>query len=186
MNQTDDIGGGGFADETMTNMDGTMLDRSSMRIDGAAEVTPTGDIDPSADKSMLNLDQTQNLTAANVTAGGEDGEGEGEEGEEEFGSGKFSKIKVDETDTMSNKNTILKRTSTMDDVYILQKYKIDQVNRILYLQSCVPKIKEFTYNLRLCPIDLKPPYIKVFEELLRKLIYFVTKTDSKDPFTSEG
>lgn len=34
INQTDDIGGGGFADETITNMDNTMLDRSSMRIDG--------------------------------------------------------------------------------------------------------------------------------------------------------
>ena len=39
-----------------------MLDRSSMRIDGGAEVTPTGEIDASVDKSMLNFggDQTIN------------------------------------------------------------------------------------------------------------------------------
>lgn len=87
---------------------------------------------------------------------------------------------------MSNKNTVLKRTSTMDDVYILQKFSIEKVKRILYLQSCVPKIKEFTYNLRLSPVDLKPPYIKVFEELLGRLVFFVTKSESKNPFTCEG
>lgn len=75
---------------------------------------------------------------------------------------------------------------SMDDVYILQKYDTNVVNKILYLQSCVPKINEFTYNLRLNPVDLKPPYIKVFEELLSKMVFFVTATDMKDPFTCEG
>jgi hypothetical protein len=54
------------------------------------------------------------------------------------------------------------------------------------LQSCVPKIKEFTFNLRLNPVDLKPPYIKIFEELLTHLVFFVTKTEMKNPFLCEG
>jgi len=50
----------------------------------------------------------------------------------------------------------------------------------------VPKIKEFTINLRVNPVELKPPYIKVFEELLVKMVFCVTKSDSNDPFTCEG
>ena len=60
------------------------------------------------------------------------------------------------------------------------------MKKILFLQSCVPKIKEFVINLRDNPVDLKPPYIKIFEELLVKMVFFVTKSDSKDPFTCEG
>jgi hypothetical protein len=85
---------------------------------------------------------------------------------------------VEESDFIIFNKTKLIHHGTMDDVYILQKYDMEEVRKILFLQSCIPKIKEFVINLRDNPVDLKPPYIKIFEELLVKMVFFVTKSDS--------
>ena len=61
-----------------------------------------------------------------------------------------------------------------------------EVESILFIHSCVPMIKEFTYNLRYNHSVLTSPYMKAFEELLSQLIFFVIETDSIDPFTADG
>lgn len=54
------------------------------------------------------------------------------------------------------------------------------------MHSSVPRIKEFIFVIRNDPLQLKSPYMKSFEDLLAKMVFFVTKTDSEDPFTCEG
>jgi hypothetical protein len=82
--------------------------------------------------------------------------------------------------------TKMVKNGTMDDVYILEKVKKDEVEQILFIHSCVPMIKEFTYNLRYNHSVLTSPYMKAFEELLTQLIFFVIETDTSDPFTADG
>ena len=36
------------------------------------------------------------------------------------------------------------------------------------------------------PNDLRGPYMKTFEELLSKMIFYLVKTESTDPFTCDG
>ena len=62
--------------------------------------------------------------------------------------------------------TKMVKNGTMDDVYILEKVKKEEVEQILFIHSCVPMIKEFTYNLRYNHSVLTSPYMKSFEELL--------------------
>ena len=100
--------------------------------------------------------------------------------------GKFAPIMVDENDNIIVNMTKLVPHGTMDDVYIIEKYDPQEVKSILFIQSSVPKIKEFVFSLRQDQDKIKSPYLKTFEELLRKMVYFVTKTDSPDPFTCEG
>ena len=58
----------------------------------------------------------------------------------------------------------------MDDVFILDKYDPVEVQANLFIQSCVPPIKEFIYVTKMKANDLRGPYMKTFEELLGKMI----------------
>lgn len=75
---------------------------------------------------------------------------------------------------------------TMDDVFIVEKAHDDEVRSVLFIHSCIPKIKEFVHNLRFNQEVLTSPYIKTFEDMLSGLIFFVIETDDKDPFKCEG
>ena len=57
---------------------------------------------------------------------------------------------------------------------------------MLFIHSCIPKIKEFSFNLQYNTSTMSSPYLKTFEELLRGLVFFVIETDSKDPFMCDG
>jgi hypothetical protein len=74
----------------------------------------------------------------------------------------------------------------MDDVFIVERAADEEVKSVLFIHSCIPKIKEFTHNLRFNREVLTSPYIKTFEDMLSGLIFFVIDTDSKDPFKCEG
>lgn len=54
----------------------------------------------------------------------------------------------------------------MDDVFIIEKVGQDELKAVLFIHSCIPKIKEFTYNLRFTSTTLSSPYMKTFEDLL--------------------
>ena len=62
--------------------------------------------------------------------------------------GKFAPIMVDENDNIIVNMTKLVPHGTMDDVYIIEKYDPQEVKSILFIQSSVPKIKEFVFSLR--------------------------------------
>jgi hypothetical protein len=55
---------------------------------------------------------------------------------------------VDENDSIIVNMTKLVPHGTMDDVYIIEKYDPEEVRSILFIQSSVPKIKEFVFSLR--------------------------------------
>lgn len=74
----------------------------------------------------------------------------------------------------------------MDDVFILEKYDPMEVQANLFIQSCVPPIKEFIYITRVKSNDLRGPYMKSFEELLTKMLFFLIKSENDDPFKSDG
>jgi hypothetical protein len=57
---------------------------------------------------------------------------------------------------------------------------------LLFIHSSIPSIKEFIYIVRNEPLQLKSPYMKSFEDLLAKIVFFITRTDSTNPFTCEG
>jgi hypothetical protein len=92
----------------------------------------------------------------------------------------------DETEFLIVNVTKMVKNGTMDDVYILEKVAKTEIESILFIHSCVPMIKEFTYNLRYNHAVLTSPYMKAFEELLTQLIFFVIETDTSDPFTADG
>jgi len=74
----------------------------------------------------------------------------------------------------------------MDDVFIVERSSSEETKSVLFIHSCIPKIKEFTHNLRFEQHILTSPYIKGFEEMLSGLIFFIIETESKDPFRCEG
>lgn len=88
-----------------------------MRIDNLVDATPTGEIDASGNKSMLNIPPDEDKSQLEID-NGENAEEEAEE-EDEEGSGKFAKIQVDESDNTVMNMTKLIHHGSMDDVYIL-------------------------------------------------------------------
>ena len=62
------------------------------------------------------------------------------------------------------------------------------MRNILFIQSSVPKIKEFVFSLRQDQDKIRSssPYLKSIEELLTKMVFFTTQTESLDPYTCEG
>ncbi len=85
---------------------------------------------------------------------------------------KFAQMQNEELENVVVNNVKLASRSGMDDVFILEKVNEEEVKTVLFVHSCVPKIKEMIYNLRRDPTKLKSPYMKSFEELLMKLVFF--------------
>ena len=92
----------------------------------------------------------------------------------------------EDNDSVLVNMTKLIPVGSMDDVFAIQKHDLNEVKSILFVHSCVPRIKEFIYIIRNDPFSLKSPYMKSFEELLVKMVFFITKTDSEDAFKCEG
>ena len=92
----------------------------------------------------------------------------------------------DESDNIWFNMTTLIKHGTMDDVFILTKLPKEEVQNILFAQSCVPRIKEFLYDLRKDGENLTSPYFTNFEDLLSKMVYFVTLSDHPEPLKCEG
>jgi hypothetical protein len=73
---------------------------------------------------------------------------ESDSDDHEIDENKFTLMMYDESEFLIVNTTRLVKNGTMDDVYILEKVKRDEIESIMFIQSCVPKIKEFSYNLR--------------------------------------
>ena len=99
---------------------------------------------------------------------------------------KYTPMMYDEIDNLIFNATKLTKVGTMDDVFIIEKVDQTEVEAVLFIHSCVPKIKEFSYNLQFNSSTLSSPYLKTFEDLLAGLVFFVIETDSKDPFHCDG
>lgn len=81
-------------------------------------------------------------------------------------NGKFAPIMVDETDNIIMNVTKMIHVGSMDDVFILEKFDPQEIKVISFIQSSVPKIKEFIYYLRFKSELVNSPYMIKFEELL--------------------
>jgi hypothetical protein len=58
---------------------------------------------------------------------------------------------------------------------------------VLFVHSCVDHLKHFIFYVRNKNTDiLTVTYFVMLEELLTSMIFFVTETESQDPFTCEG
>ena len=106
--------------------------------------------------------------------------------EHKIDGNKYTQMTFDETENIIVNNIKLTKNGTMDDVYILEKVDKEDIQSILFIHSCVPQIKEFTFNLRFKQQILTSPYMKGFEELLSQLIFFLIKTETKDPLRCDG
>ena len=92
----------------------------------------------------------------------------------------------DESDNVQILLTKVIIDGTMDDVFIVERTSDIEVKSVLFIHSCIPKIKEFTFNLRFNREVLTSPYIKTFEDMLSGLIFYIIDTDDKNPFKCEG
>ena len=79
----------------------------------------------------------------------------------------------DESDNVQILLTKLIIDGTMDDVFIVERASDTEVKSVLFIHSCIPKIKEFTFNLRFNREVLTSPYIKTFEDMLSGLIFYI-------------
>ena len=96
-------------------------------------------------------------------------------------------MNYEDNDSIIVNHTKLIRGGSMDDVFILELVNNEEINSVLFIHSCVPKIKEFVYNLRNHRERLDSPYMKAFEDLLSGLVAFMLNSEpGTNPFTSEG
>jgi len=74
-----------------------------------------------------------------------------------------------------------------DDVFIVEKCTYDEESDILFIHSCVPLLKQFITEIRNeAQEHFTLAYFTEFEQLLSSLIFFLTESENKDPFTCEG
>ena len=69
----------------------------------------------------------------------------------------------------------------------MKKAEQSEIADVLYINSCVDQLKFYLYYLwkRLAD-NLSVPFFVSFEELLSNMIFFITETESQDPFNCEG
>lgn len=157
--------------------------------------TPAGDKQSEAevekilnDSKELFPNENADLLVDQDKEGAGEGAGEEEVNDEETElANKFVPINnEDNSDSILTNMTKMIPIGSMDDVFVLQKFNATEIKSILFVHSCVPRIKEFIYIIRNEPLQLKSPYMKNFEDLLVKMVFFVTKTESENAFTCEG
>lgn len=188
-----------FVNQKTNKMDSYSISTQFKKIDGAAD---DGDKEEAeeAETSMMDGDQSQIEEAKSVSrsemANPLDTKSEvpvnymkeSTEDVEEVvpDEKKFNKMESDQDAALVNRTKIIKDGS-MDDVFVIEKVENAYVYPVLFIHSCVPKIKEFLANMKFNPKVLTSPYMKEFEELLTGLVFFVLeKTDEKDPLKADA
>jgi hypothetical protein len=69
----------------------------------------------------------------------------------------------------------------------MKKADQQEVSEVLFIHSCVDQLKLYMYYLRnKMTENLAVVYFANLEELLSSMIFFITETESQDPFTCEG
>lgn len=91
----------------------------------------------------------------------------------EIDDSKYTEMMYDESENVIFNQTKMIKIGSMDDVFIIEKVGQDELKSVLFIHSCIPKIKEFTYNLRFSSTTLSSPYMKTFEDLLQGLVLFM-------------
>lgn len=82
---------------------------------------------------------------------------------------------------------MLRRHHKEEDVFIIKKADNSEISDVLFIHSCVDFIKQYLYYIRKKMVEnLTVTYFVQIEELLSNLIFFITETESRDPFTCEG
>ena len=66
----------------------------------------------------------------------------------EIDENKFTPMMYDETEFLIINNIKVTKNGTMDDVFIFEKVQSSEIKGLFFIQSCVPQIKEFSFNLR--------------------------------------
>lgn len=90
-----------------------------------------------------------------------------EEEDVELDDEKYTKMQFDHSDSLQQYQTRIVKGGSMDDVFIIEKVSAEELKPVLFIHSCIPKIKEFSYNLRFTTSgSLSSPYMKSFEDLL--------------------
>ena len=69
----------------------------------------------------------------------------------------------------------------------MKKADNQEIQDCLFIHSCVDPLKVYLYYIRNHMMDhLNVTYYVQLEELLTSMIFFLTETESTDPFTCEG
>jgi len=90
-------------------------------------------------------------------------------------------------DFLRQQKLMLRKKHKEEDVYVLKKADTSEVADVLFIHSCVDSLKLYLYNIRNKKVEeFTVPYFVALEGLLSSMIFFLTETDSKDPFTCEG
>ena len=184
----EDMGvGAGFMDGTETNKTGT---RTEANAEGSMlDIHDLVDKEEGIDSPELrDEDLLESPTGQRISQIEEDMSPGKKSGSEKMSGSesKFNKSKEDTDNIVCNWTSLVKRGSN-DDVFIIEKYDQDEVRKILFIQSGVPRIKEFIYNVRCTPNNLKSPYMKAFEELVgRYVLFMVGESMTGDPMTCDG
>lgn len=131
-----------------------------------------------ASEAGLNLDNAMSRRSEQASLTVQKVEENEDEEELKLDDSKFTPMMYEETDNIIINNTKLIKGGSMDDVFILELTDIEEINSVLFIHSCVPKIKEFVYNLRNHRAKLDSPYMKAFEDLLSGLVNFIINTDA--------
>ncbi len=93
----------------------------------------------------------------------------------------------EEFDFLKTQILMLRRHHKEEDVFVLKKADQTEVSEVLFIHSCVDKLKFYLYYLRKrLSGNLTLAYFNTLEEILSNLIFFITETESIDPFICEG
>lgn len=120
------------------------------------------------------------------------GQGMDNDIERQIGDGKldakvYTPMNKEEFDFLRNQTIMLRRNHKEEDVFIMKKAEQQEISDVLFIHSCVDAIKLYLYNVRRkLTENLSVSYFVQLEELLTSMIFFITETESLDPFTCEG
>jgi len=94
----------------------------------------------------------------------------------------------DQSDDVTVNEVLLRRSPNDEDVFMFEIPDEKEIGDILYLHSFVGIFKEFTAHCIKRDVDVlrNTNYQESIIKTLKKLVFFVTVTEEKDPFYCEG
>lgn len=93
----------------------------------------------------------------------------------------------EEFDYLKSQTLMLRRSHKEEDVFIMKKAEHQEVSDLLFIHSCVAPLKQYLFSIRRKLTEsLSVPYFIQLEQLLASMVFFLTETESMDPFQCEG
>ena len=93
------------------------------------------------------------------------------------------------SDYIIESKIILRNRADMNDVFVPIKCSLEEIKCVLYMQSSVPKIKQFlSYAREKNTERMNLPFFLGIQELLKDVIFFLVDEKGRlvDPMTIEG